>query len=255
MSETRPNSLAYTQGNRAPLRNEHPERRWFLALLLSLLGHLLFWGLRHAMPVPEVKKMDISQSMNVTLVPATIKSTLSEPKLQTEAKIPPQILKPKLPPKPKATTPKPVIPKSEEPHQSKPLETRPTETSQEQATSSSTPEAPATSTAQRSLSTAEPSAGHFEGPKLNADYLHNPRPDYPAQAKRMGWEGRVVLRVEVLANGSAGAVSLAKSSGHELLDEAALEAVRRWKFVPAKRDGIAVTTSVNVPINFNLKNE
>lgn len=71
----------------------------------------------------------------------------------------------------------------------------------------------------------------------------------------MGWEGRVVLRVEVLANGSAGVVSIAKTSGHDLLDEAALEAVRRWKFVPAKRDGIAVNSSVNVPINFNLKNE
>lgn len=71
----------------------------------------------------------------------------------------------------------------------------------------------------------------------------------------MGWEGRVVLRVEVLADGSAGAVSVAKSSGHEALDDAALEAVRRWKFVPAKRDGAAVNSSVNVPINFNLKNE
>lgn len=194
--------------------------------------------------------------MTVTLMPAAMNTTPSEPRMRTETKMPPsQPTKPKAPSKPKAITPKTVTPKSDEPALSKTADEHPIETAQEKITPGASTESPASSSAQTGAITAEPPPGHFEGPKLNADYLHNPRPDYPHQAKRMGWEGRVVLRVEVLSNGSVGAVSVAKSSGHELLDEAALEAVRHWKFVPAKRDGTAVSSSVNVPLNFNLKNE
>ena len=94
--------------------------------------------------------------------------------------------------------------------------------------------------------------GAYEGPKANAAYLHNPKPDYPSIAKRRQWEGRVVLKVRVLANGTAAAVSVETSSGHEVLDEAALDAVRHWHFVPAQRNGQAVDSWVNVPLNFNL---
>jgi protein TonB len=92
----------------------------------------------------------------------------------------------------------------------------------------------------------------YEGPKVNAAYLHNPRPDYPEMAKRRQWEGKVILRVQVLASGRAGQVTIAGSSGHEILDEAALEAVRNWHFVPARRGDQPVDSVVNVPINFNL---
>ena len=71
-------------------------------------------------------------------------------------------------------------------------------------------------------------------------------------AKRRQWEGKVILKVRVLADGKASQVSIATSSGHEVLDEAALEAVSQWHFVPAKRGGQAVESWVNVPINFNL---
>ena len=94
--------------------------------------------------------------------------------------------------------------------------------------------------------------GVTESAKANASYLHNPKPEYPALAKRRQWEGRVLLKVRVLANGTVAAVSVETSSGHELLDESALEAVRQWHFVPAQRGGQAVDSWVNVPINFNL---
>jgi protein TonB len=58
--------------------------------------------------------------------------------------------------------------------------------------------------------------------------------------------------VRVLADGKASQVSIASSSGHEVLDEAAVEVVSQWHFVPAKRGGQAVESWVNVPINFNL---
>jgi periplasmic protein TonB len=118
----------------------------------------------------------------------------------------------------------------------------------------SPPAAPPAATQPGPSAAASP-AGHYEGPRINADYLHNPRPEYPHSAKRAGQEGRVLLRVQILADGTAGNVSVAKTSGFETLDEAALAAVRKWKFVPAKRDGNPVESVVNVPINFNLKTE
>ncbi|QBQ98879.1 energy transducer TonB [Paraburkholderia pallida] len=86
----------------------------------------------------------------------------------------------------------------------------------------------------------------------DAAYLHNPAPDYPAFAQDQGWEGHVILRVHVLASGTPDVVQLKTSSGHRLLDDAAVAAVRRWAFVPAKRGEDAVDGWVNVPIDFKL---
>lgn len=259
MSETSFSSFSRPQGDGDNQRNQSLTRRWLLALALSLGMHLVFWGIRLAIPVAEVPRTDPSQTMMVSLTPAPTKSNTSESKSNgAPEQTPPEPVKAKPPSQPKAktrpVTPKPVPRTIEEPTYPQATDTRPLEPPKESGASAPAP-APASGKSQSSAPSSESSPGHFEGPKLNADYLHNPRPDYPVQAKRMGWEGRVVLRVEVLANGSAGVVSIAKTSGHDLLDEAALEAVRRWKFVPAKRDGIAVNSSVNVPINFNLKNE
>ncbi|WP_261318365.1 energy transducer TonB, partial [Burkholderia cepacia] len=86
----------------------------------------------------------------------------------------------------------------------------------------------------------------------DAAYLRNPAPDYPAFAQDQGWEGRVVLRVHVLANGTPDAVDVRTSSGRRMLDNAAVAAVKRWTFVPAKRGDEAVDGWVNVPIDFKL---
>ncbi|RQS09656.1 energy transducer TonB [Burkholderia sp. Bp8991] len=86
----------------------------------------------------------------------------------------------------------------------------------------------------------------------DAAYLRNPAPDYPAFAQDQGWEGRVVLRVHVLANGTPDSVEVRTSSGRRVLDNAAVAAVKRWTFVPAKRGDEAVDGWVNVPIDFKL---
>ncbi|WP_423382029.1 energy transducer TonB [Burkholderia sp. LMG 32019] len=86
----------------------------------------------------------------------------------------------------------------------------------------------------------------------DAAYLRNPAPDYPAFAQDQGWEGRVVLRVHVLANGTPDSVDVRTSSGRRMLDNAAVAAVKRWTFVPAKRGDEAVDGWVNVPIDFKL---
>jgi protein TonB len=88
---------------------------------------------------------------------------------------------------------------------------------------------------------------------LNAAYRLNPAPDYPPIALRRGWEGTVRLRVTLNVQGHPSRVDLAASSGHPILDESALAAVRRWQFRPATRLGEAVVATVEVPIVFKLK--
>ena len=100
---------------------------------------------------------------------------------------------------------------------------------------------------------APPAPAPIVPPKFNADYLDNPAPMYPSLARRMGEEGKVLLRVYVEASGLPSKVEIRTSSGSERLDQAALEAVRRWKFVPAKQGDQAVPAFVVVPISFNLK--
>lgn len=89
--------------------------------------------------------------------------------------------------------------------------------------------------------------------RFDADYLRNPAPPYPPIAKRMGEEGKVVLRVSVNPQGSADSVEIRTSSGSARLDESAQKTVRNWKFIPAKRGDQPVQSSVLVPIIFKLE--
>jgi protein TonB len=86
--------------------------------------------------------------------------------------------------------------------------------------------------------------------RFDADYLHNPKPVYPALSRRMNEEGKVLLKVRVSAQGTALDVAISKSSGFPRLDAAAVDAVTRWRFVPARRGDEAVDSSVIVPITF-----
>ena len=90
-------------------------------------------------------------------------------------------------------------------------------------------------------------------PNFNADYLRNPPPTYPPIARRLGEQGRVVLRVLVTADGQPEQVEVRTSSGSPRLDATALETVRRWKFVPARQGDRPVATWVLVPISFRLE--
>lgn len=89
-------------------------------------------------------------------------------------------------------------------------------------------------------------------PDYKASYLNNARPSYPYAARRMGLQGKVILNVEVLAEGTCGQINVLQSSGHEMLDNAALQAVKTWKFVPARSGGRAITKWFKVPIQFSL---
>jgi len=84
-------------------------------------------------------------------------------------------------------------------------------------------------------------------------YAENPRPTYPQEARRKGYEGEVLLRVEVLTDGRVGGIEVKRSSGYEILDRSALKAVKQWRFVPAKRGERAISQWVNIPIKFQLQ--
>lgn len=90
-------------------------------------------------------------------------------------------------------------------------------------------------------------------PDYQATYLNNPAPIYPMVARRMSWQGKVIIGVKVLKNGSTGEVKLQQSSGHAVLDEAALKAVKSWQFSPARQAGQLVDKWFLIPIPFVLK--
>jgi len=98
---------------------------------------------------------------------------------------------------------------------------------------------------------AEP-GGSTIGPLFNADYLHNPKPTYPLIARRLRLEGTTIVRVLVSPAGKAEIVQLATSSGSSVLDQAALNAVQGWLFVPARQGDQPVPAWVDVPIRFRL---
>ena len=89
-------------------------------------------------------------------------------------------------------------------------------------------------------------------PRYGLPGLANPRPDYPWIARERGEQGRVVVRVSVSDAGRAERVEVARSSGHERLDRAALAALAQWRFEPARRAGRAVPGTVEVPVTFKL---
>jgi protein TonB len=86
-----------------------------------------------------------------------------------------------------------------------------------------------------------------------AGYLHNPPPVYPSNAERMGIEGKVVLKVHVLANGKPDTIEIQNSSGKKMLDEAAIAAVRGWMFTPSHRGQTPIDGWATVPIQFKLE--
>jgi protein TonB len=80
------------------------------------------------------------------------------------------------------------------------------------------------------------------------------KPEYPARAIRQEQEGKVVVRLHVLASGTVADAQVRSSSGHVLLDEAALNYLRRARFVPAQdRNGTPVDSSVQIPVSFVLQ--
>lgn len=90
-------------------------------------------------------------------------------------------------------------------------------------------------------------------PSSDARYLQNPTPPYPPISRRMGEQGKTTIRVFIGVDGQPQQAEIAKSSGFDRLDQAAMATVMRWRFVPGKRGGVPEAMWFNVPINWVLE--
>ena len=90
-------------------------------------------------------------------------------------------------------------------------------------------------------------------PSADADYLKNPPPGYPRISRRNGEQGTVIVRVFISTQGLPEKAEVRTSSGFARLDQAALEAVQRWRFVPGRRNGTPEAMWFNIPVRFVLE--
>ena len=222
------------------------------ALTALLHGLLLIWYLNR--PAPPT----VTEAIPLPMIDIALAAPNASAPAKTES--PPEPPKPTPKPpekkaKPKAK-PKPVVkPKAKSEIKKKIVqpETKPEEMPPSAPVASQTaPVAPAPAAPAQSKAQTSPAVKDIPA-HANAGYLNNPKPDYPRMARQRHWEGRVVLRVFVTADGRCGDLSISRSSGHESLDEAAMDAVRQWRFVPGKHGDTAVASWVNVPIEFSLE--
>lgn len=100
---------------------------------------------------------------------------------------------------------------------------------------------------------AAPATPPLEPPRFSVAYLHNPPPPYPLMARHNGYQGTVLVRAEVSVGGDCLQARVEKSSGYAVLDQAALEAVKQWRFLPARRGDQTVAAWVEVPVTFRLE--
>jgi periplasmic protein TonB len=174
---------------------------------------------------------------------------------------PPQVEQPRPPePEPPKPKPKPVQKPRPKPVQ-KPIEPPPIVTAPIEAPSPVTappppppePLPPIEALPQLEPAPPPPPPPPVTPPRFNADYLRNPAPNYPLLSRRMGEQGKVLLRVFVNADGNPEKVELRTSSGSPRLDQSALDTVKHWKFVPARQGDQPVAAWVLVPISFALE--
>ena len=170
---------------------------------------------------------------------------------------PPEPVKPPEPPKltPPPKTPQPVLTPPPTPQPPAPATPEPPAVLAAPTAAVTAPVVPAAAPAPPPPAPPPPPAvpAKLELPSSKADYLHNPPPDYPRMSKRLGEQGKVVLKVLIGTDGAPQKVELVTSSGFERLDKSAMDAAMRWRYVPGKRGGVAEAMWYQVPIQFTLE--
>jgi protein TonB len=233
---------------------ENPLSIGGLLLILVFLLHLwgALWLLKPVEPITLAQPL----MMEVSLVSAPGQQASTAPPAPPK---PAEPIQPKKPPvKKPVKKKKPVIlkqaqlPKTEAVAEE--MLPAPSLTESFSDASAASSDAATTANTAKSAQGKQGNAEPYSEASFNANYGTNPKPKYPAIARSRGWQGQVLLRVKVSAEGRSEAVTLHRSSGHDVLDESAIAAVEKWQFVPAKRGATAVACSVIVPIIFTLNN-
>ncbi len=94
--------------------------------------------------------------------------------------------------------------------------------------------------------------GKTRGRFISVKPLKTERPLYPRMAREQGWHGKVVLRARITAEGIVKDATVQESSGFQVLDDSAVQAVKDWSFKPAKNGEFTVASTVDLPIRFDL---
>ncbi|QQA75799.1 energy transducer TonB [Pectobacterium parmentieri] len=242
--------------------SSRPER--WLAVIATLLLHAAVLALFNSAATPPVTVPARPQPVSVELVsmvaepvqqevvsvaepetptPQPLEEpTITEPLVDERALLPPAPEKPAPEKKPEPVLKKTPVKKSAP-------APKPTQQPQTETASAAAPITPAP-IAQKTA--VQPVDAPLTPPLANADYLHNPAPSYPDVAISRGYEGTVLLNVQVRADGKVQTIRIHQSSGYPSLDDAARDTVVRWSFVPARRGNQPVSGWVVVPVDFSL---
>ena len=218
-----------------PDKGLHLSRNAITALAVVALHVGFIWALQSGLLMRAVE----------IIVPAEVLSQFVEPPAPKIRPVPPA---PPTPPKPvkraeaKAPAPQPLAIADPTPSPNAP-------------TGATTPQpAPAPiAVAVAVAPAAPPSPPAIQFPSSDASYLQNPKPPYPALSRRLNEQGKTTVRVMIGADGLPQRAEVAKSSGFDRLDQAAMATVMRWRYVPGKRGGVAEAMWFNVPINWVLE--
>ncbi|MHB1218757.1 MAG: energy transducer TonB [Alphaproteobacteria bacterium] len=266
----------------APLTGADGRGRW-LAIAASLAFHLVVIGALIWLFVPSTDEREATVTIEVTIVgpdgaesPAHTGTAQTPPAAQgmaTPHKPPPPAarenrpqsappsmdipLPPPLPSSSEAIIPPPPPTRSElSPAPATAANTARTDGAAQPGTVGPSGAAGAASVSNRDgdiASAGQPGSGEGDRPpryKLGSG--STPYPPYPMVARRNGYQGRVVVRLEVAADGRATDAQVLESSGYDVLDESAVNTLKVWKLEPALLGGRPVPGSVNVPVRFRL---
>ncbi len=228
-------------------------RAWIVCAALAIGTHaLLLFAIHPGTLAQPYVLADESSAVELSIVESAAAPATAERPPQPATPLPPP---PEPTPPPPESMPEPVREPTPEPAVIK-ATPPPRPRSEMPKPRAAVPPRPAAlaSPSSGSVTGAAPGPTTGRGPSTSARprYRSNPKPDYPPESRRAGQQGVVLFAVEVTADGRAASVQLSRSSGFPLLDTAALQAVRRWTFEPARTAGIPTASRVEVPVRFDL---
>lgn len=222
-----------------------------LALSMVIHGAALVWtsGLQQN-PVagPARKKITFQLTARSVAAPASERKTVEPRELEKKDPVQqPVVERPEPPPAVRPVRPKPEPAAAADPQVSPALRE---EAVQERSETALLPEVREEAAAPSAPADAEDNPVVVEARPL---YRRNPPPPYPGKARHRRLEGTVILEVQVSSEGSVEDLRIKESSGHRILDQAAMSSVRKWVFEPGRRNGLRIAMTVLVPVRFTLQ--
>lgn len=220
-----------------PAKGMQLSRNAVIALSVVVLHVAFIWALQSGLLMRAAE----------IVIPAEVLSQFVDPPSPKAEPVPPA---PPTPPAPvkKAVTRVPTLPAPQ------PLAIPDNTPSPNAPTGVTTPQPPAPIAAAVATAPAAPAGPPtVQLPSSDANYLQNPKPPYPPLSKRLNEQGKTTIRVLIGVDGLPQRAEIAKSSGFDRLDQAAMATVMRWRYVPGKRGGVPEAMWFNVPINWVLE--